>query len=101
MTSHAKRPDTVLFMENKIFNCEIHGYLTGEQIRVVIIKKREYKRCRLCQREKDKKHAKTYRNKNKSYYAKKKKEHYEKKPYMQIARNQEYRRRKQMNFKPK
>ncbi len=81
-----------------MFNCDIHGFLKGDQIRIVTIKGKSYERCRECQKEKDRKHAKKYRNNNKEYYAQKKREHYQTNPESQIARNKRYRenlRRKQ------
>lgn len=77
--------------EELSFNCETHGYIKNDEVRIVTIKKKEYKRCRECQKEKDKKHAKKYRNKNKEYYGQKKKEHYENHSEMQIERNRRYR----------
>jgi hypothetical protein len=76
------------------FNCDIHGFLSGESIRIITIKKREYIRCKLCQKEKDKKYSKNYRDKNKEYYKNKKTEHYKEKPEMQKERNKRYRDKK-------
>lgn len=78
------------------FCCDIHGLLKDNEIRIVTIKGIEYKRCRECQRIKDRKYSKTYRNKNKEYYAIKKKEHYESKPEMQVARNRKWRLKKKL-----
>ena len=80
-------------MMNIVLNCDVHGTRIGQQIRTVVIKKISYNRCRECQREKDRKHAKKYRDKNKEYYAAKKKEHYNENPHMQMERNRRYRER--------
>lgn len=77
-------------------NCEIHGFVKGNAVRVVTIKKKVYYRCRECQKIKDKKHAKVYREKNKDYFADKKREHYQNHPESQIERNRRYRERKKL-----
>ena len=74
-----------------MFTCDIHGFLIGDQIRIVNNKGRSYEKCRECQKVKDRKHAKKYRDENKEYYAQMKREHYEEKPEMQIERNRRYR----------
>lgn len=75
-------------------HCEIHGFLKKNEIKIVVIKKIEYKRCLYCKREKDRKHAKTYRDKNKDYFAIKNKEHYKKHPEMAMERQRRYRAKK-------
>ena len=75
-------------------NCEKHGFLKENEIKIVTIKKIEYKRCIYCKREKDRKTSKKYRENNKEYYAIKNKEHYEKKPEMAMERQRRYRAKK-------
>lgn len=75
-------------------NCDIHGFLKENEIKIVTIKKIIYKRCLHCKREKNKKYAKTYRDKNKDYYSMKDKEHYKKHPEMAMERQRRYRAKK-------
>ena len=82
-------------MKGLIFlNCEKHGYIKSSEIKVVKIKNIEYLRCIFCKRENDRKFSKTYRNKNKKYYAKIKLDHYYANPEMAMERQRRYRSRK-------
>lgn len=83
-----------------MLTCETHGFLKGEQVRTVTIKGISYERCRECQREKDRRHAKAYREKNREYYARKKREHHAENPHMQVERTRRYRERIRRSKKP-
>lgn len=83
-------------MSDISMTCNVHGFIKGNDVRIVTIKKIIYHRCRECQKIKDRKHAKVYREKNKDYYAAKKKQHYADHPDSQIERNRRYRERKRL-----